>query len=91
MSGLAQPLWAAPQPVGWPDIAAEWAVPEAMMRRVEWAHSLAGRSARPGARALAEAVLGPLAHPDTLREAARAGSPQDALTLLLVSPEFQRR
>jgi uncharacterized protein (DUF1800 family) len=93
MGALAQPLWAAPQPVGWPDLAAEWAVPEAMLRRVEWAHSLAGRSAArwPDARALAGAVLGPLAHPDTLREVARAGSPQDALTLLLVSPELQRR
>jgi uncharacterized protein (DUF1800 family) len=93
MAALAQPVWTAPQPVGWPDLAAEWAVPEATLRRVEWAHSLAGRgAARPdGARALAEAVLGPLAHPDTLREAARAGSAQEALTLLLVSPEFQRR
>ena len=91
MNALAQPLWSAPQPVGWPDVAEEWAVPEAMMRRVEWAYSAVGRGGRPDARALAEAVLGPLAHPDTLREVARAGSAQDALTLLFVSPEFQRR
>jgi len=42
-------------------------------------------------RALVDATLGPLASPDLLRETARAGSPQDALTIAFVSPEFQRR
>lgn len=91
MAQLGQPLWNAPQPVGWADADEEWAVPEALLHRVEWAHALAGRGSRLHARDLAAAVLGPLAGADTLREAARAGSPQDALTLLLVSPEFQRR
>lgn len=89
---LGQPLWAAPAPNGWADTAAEWAAPEGILRRIEWAHALAGRAGnRTDARALAEAVLGPLAHPDTLREAGRAGSARDALTLVLASPEFQRR
>ncbi|MBW8269488.1 DUF1800 domain-containing protein [Caldovatus aquaticus] len=89
---LGQPLWAAPAPNGWADQAAEWAAPEGILRRIEWAHALAGRAARRvDARALAAAVLGPLAHPDTLREAGRAGSARDALTLVLASPEFQRR
>lgn len=88
---LGQPLWSAPAPNGWADSAAEWAAPEAILRRVEWVHALAGRGGRQDARALAEAVLGPLAHEDTLREAGRAGSARDALTLVLASPEFQRR
>ena len=91
MAQLGQPLWNAPQPVGWADLDEEWAVPEALLHRIEWAHALAGRGSRLNASDLAAAVLGPLAGADTLREAARAGSPQDALTLLLVSPEFQRR
>ncbi|GGG40783.1 hypothetical protein GCM10010964_30500 [Caldovatus sediminis] len=88
---LGQPLWLAPAPNGWPDRAADWAAPEGVLRRVEWAHTMAGRGGRADARALAEAVLGPLAHADTLREAGRAGSARDALTLVLASPEFQRR
>ncbi|HYZ30946.1 MAG TPA: DUF1800 domain-containing protein [Crenalkalicoccus sp.] len=91
MRQLGQPLWTAPQPVGWPDRAEEWAVPEALMQRIEWAYTLAGRGGTAPAPEIARAVLGPLAAEDTLREAARAGSPQDALTLVLVSPEFQRR
>lgn len=91
MARLGQPLWNAPQPVGWTDADEEWAMPEALLHRIEWAHAMAGRGSRLNARDLAAAVLGPLAGAATLREAARAGSPQDALTLLLVSPEFQRR
>jgi uncharacterized protein (DUF1800 family) len=63
-----------------------------MLRRVEWAHAVAGRfAARSNPAALAEQVLGPLASPATLREMSRAGSQRDALTLLFTSPEFQRR
>ena len=90
---FGQPVWTAPQPNGWPDNAEEWAQPEALLHRIQWAHALAGRFAqqRRDARGFAEATLGPLVAPETLREAGRAGSPQDALTLVLVSPEFQRR
>jgi uncharacterized protein (DUF1800 family) len=91
LGGLGQPLWSAPAPIGWGDRAADWAVPEAMLRRIDWAHGMAGRGGRTDARALAEATLGPLARAETLREAARAGSARDALTLVLAGPEFQRR
>jgi hypothetical protein len=36
-------------------------------------------------------VLGPLVPEETLREAGRAGSAREALTIVLASPEFQRR
>jgi uncharacterized protein (DUF1800 family) len=89
---FGQRLWSAPQPNGWPDVAEEWAQPEALLHRIQWAHAMAGRAAqRRDPLQFAEATLGPLAAPETLREVRRAGSPQDALTLLLVSPEFQRR
>jgi len=91
MAQLGQPLWNASQPVGWPDIAEEWAVPEALLHRIEWAHTTAGRAGRRDPRAIIDTTLGPLASADILREAGRAGSPQDAVTLVLVSPEFQRR
>jgi uncharacterized protein (DUF1800 family) len=67
------------------------AAPEAILRRVEWAYGQAGRGAGRDAASLAEAVMGPLIQPETLRAASRAGSAREALTLVLTSPEFQRR
>lgn len=95
MAGLAaalgQPLWLAPAPIGWPDTAADWVHPEGMMQRFDRLHALAGRFARRDAREVLEAVLGPLASDATRAAVMRAGSNRDALTLLLGSPEFQRR
>jgi uncharacterized protein (DUF1800 family) len=88
---LGQPLWGARAPIGWPDVAAEWAVPETMLRRVEWANGISARGSGRDAAELAEAVMGPLVRPETLRAAARAGSAREALTLVLTSPEFHRR
>ena len=39
---LGQPPWTAAFPIGWPDTAAEWAGPEEMVRRVDWAYAFAG-------------------------------------------------
>ena len=87
---LGQPLWAAPQPNGWGDKAADWAAPEAMLRRVDFGYAMAGRFPRP-AEAVGHAALGPRLRPTTRTALARAGSRRDALALLLSSPEFQRR
>jgi uncharacterized protein (DUF1800 family) len=91
LAGLGQPLWSAPQPNGWPDQAADWAGPEAMLRRIDFAYALAGRLSGPEPAEVAEASMGPLLRPETLTAMHRAGSRRDALTLLLSSPEFQRR
>jgi uncharacterized protein (DUF1800 family) len=91
LGGLGQPMWNAPAPNGWSDRAADWAAPEAMMRRVDWAY---GFSARIGDRdpvELADAMLGPRLQDATLTAMRHAGSRRDAFTLLLTSPEFQRR
>jgi uncharacterized protein (DUF1800 family) len=87
---LGQPLWTAPQPNGWGDRAADWAAPEAMLRRVDFAYALAGRVPRP-AEAVAAAALGPRLRAATRTALAHAGSRRDALALLLSAPEFQRR
>jgi uncharacterized protein (DUF1800 family) len=91
LAGLGQPMWSAPQPNGWPDRAADWAGPEALLRRIDWAYGLSGRLTGPDPAAVAEASLGPLLQPATLDAMHHAGSRRDALTLLLSSPEFQRR
>jgi uncharacterized protein (DUF1800 family) len=91
LGGLGQPLWNAPAPNGWADRAADWAAPEAMMRRVDWAYGFSGRIGDNDPVELADAVLGPLLHDQTLTAMRHAGSRRDAMTLLLTSPEFQRR
>ena len=89
---LGQPTWQPGSPAGWDDIAASWAAPEALMRRVEIAQRLAaGAGSAVDARALAEKIL-PGSLGDSTRTAiARAESPQEGLAMLLVSPEFVRR
>jgi uncharacterized protein (DUF1800 family) len=89
---LGQPTWQPGSPAGWDDIAASWAGPDALVRRVEVAQRLADRAGSSvDARALAEKLF-----PGSLGEAtrtaiARAESPTEGLALLLVSPEFVRR
>ena len=91
LAALGQQLWTAPQPNGWPDRAVDWASPEALLRRIDWAYAVAGRFSGPDPAKVAEASLGPLLQPATLKAMRGAGSRRDALTLLLTSPEFQRR
>jgi uncharacterized protein (DUF1800 family) len=91
LAGLGQPFQNAPQPNGWPDRAGEWAAPEAMMRRIDWAYGVSSRVGTRDVAELAEANLGPLLRADTLQAVRHAGSRRDAMTLLLTAPEFQRR
>ncbi len=89
--GLGEPLFQAPFPIGWPDRAADWAGPEAMLQRVDFSYAIAGRNAGVDPEQLAAATVGPLLSPTTSSQIKAAGSRRDALTLLLSSPEFQRR
>jgi len=91
LAALGQPFWSAPAPTGWPDRAVDWTSPEAMIWRIDWANAFAGRVGTRDAIELAEANLGPLLRPATVQAMQHAGSRRDALTLLLTSPEFQRR
>jgi len=91
MAGLGQPLMSAPLPNGWPDQAVDWAGSEAMLRRVDWVYGLSARVVAPEPMVVADASLGPLLSQATADAIRGAGSRRDAMTLLLASPEFQRR
>jgi uncharacterized protein (DUF1800 family) len=91
LAGLGQPLWTAPAPNGWPDQAADWAAPEAMLRRIDWASGFAARIGERDVMQVADATIGPLLRSETGDAIRRAGSRREAMTLLLTSPEFQRR
>lgn len=94
LARLNQRLWTPAAPIGWPDDAAAWAAPEQLMRRVDWANELSVRSdsgQRLPLAEMVEAFLGPLARAETVTAARRAGSMQEAVLLVLASPEAQRR
>lgn len=89
---LGQPVWRPGSPAGYDDIAAGWAGPDAVLRRVEAAERLATRAGGAiDARALAPKLFPGTLSPETSRVLASADSPGQALALLLVSPEMMRR
>ncbi len=91
LGALGEPFLTAPAPNGWPDKAADWSAPEAVMRRIDWANGFAGRLGPRDPVEIADLALGPLLRPATLEAMRHAGSRRDAFTLLLASSEFQRR
>ncbi len=92
MARLGQPLFHAPSPAGWPDTAAAWIGPEAILRRVEWCQTLADTVVGgPDPAALGEVVLASALGAETKTALARAESRSTGLALLLASADFQRR
>ena len=92
LTALGQRPQAATSPAGWPDTAGEWLGPEAVWQRVEWSVQVADRLGMAvDARALAAASLGPLLGEATRQQIERAADAPQALALLLMAPEFQRR
>jgi uncharacterized protein (DUF1800 family) len=89
---LGQPLWTPAGPNGFPDTNAAWAAPEGMKLRLDISAQVASRLADTiDARDLLELAAADAASPETRRTIERAESRQQALALLLMSPEFQRR
>jgi uncharacterized protein (DUF1800 family) len=92
VGALGQRVQAAPSPAGWSDRADDWLGPDAVWKRVEWATRTANRlGADVDARALAARSLGPLLGAETRTQLDRAADGSQALALLLMAPEFQRR
>jgi uncharacterized protein (DUF1800 family) len=92
MNQLGQPVWRPGSPAGYDDVAASWAAPDALLRRVEVAQRIAAQAGDTvDARALAPRVLPGALGEATVDAIARAESGGTALALLLVSPEFLRR
>jgi len=92
LTQLGEPVWRPGSPAGYDDIAASWAAPDALVRRVEVAQRFAARVGdRLDPRTLGQTLLvGSLSEP-TETAVARAESASTAIALLLVSPDFQRR
>jgi len=89
---LGQRPYAPGSPAGWPDTATQWDGSDALLKRIEWASSVAGRLAgRDQPLNLGERSLGATLNERTRVAITRAASTEQGITLLLASPEFQRR
>ncbi|MGJ4930769.1 DUF1800 family protein [Bradyrhizobium sp. HKCCYLS2038] len=92
LNALGQPLWSPAGPNGFADSNAMWAAPEGMKLRLDISAQLASRLGNNlDPRELLDLVAGDAASTETRRTIERAESRQQALALLLMSPEFQRR
>ena len=79
-------------PEGWPDTALQWGGADALYKRIEWANTVARRvGSRVNPVELGQAVLGPAFRSETRKAVSRAESFSQGMTLLLASPDFQRR
>lgn len=91
LRALGQPLWNPSGPNGFSDVTDGWASSEGLATRIEaanlFAHQIAG-SVDP--RAFAGDRFGPLLTADTLQAVSRAETRPQGLSLIFLSPEFQR-
>ena len=93
LTTLGQRPFAAPSPKGWPDEAGPWIGSDALVKRLQFAQAMAV-AAGPNVQdpnVLARETLG--AHLSTRSATAisRAESRAEAVAILLMTPEFQRR
>jgi uncharacterized protein (DUF1800 family) len=87
---LGEPLWRPSSPKGYPDDEASWI--DGMGRRLDVANNFAERVAdKTDPQDVIENVLGPSVSPEVRQAVGRAESRQQALTLLFMSAELQRR
>jgi uncharacterized protein (DUF1800 family) len=89
-ASLGEPLWRPPAPKGFSDDNAAWL--DGLGQRLDIANAFAhreGLAIEPAT--VLDAALGPLASPETRSAVTRAESRPQALTMLLMAPEFLRR
>jgi uncharacterized protein (DUF1800 family) len=93
LTSLGQKPFSAPSPKGWPEEAEAWAAPDAVVKRMGWAEVFAGQQAPLAGQPveIAQNALGARLGPRAAQAIARAESRPEALAILLMSPEFQRR
>jgi uncharacterized protein (DUF1800 family) len=87
---LGEPLWRPPAPNGFADDDATWL--DGLAQRLDVANQLARRlGGTIDPKAVFEETIAPIASAETRQTIARAESRPQALALLFMAPEFQRR
>ncbi len=89
---LGMGLWQPPGPNGYPDVSESWASPEAMKLRLDISWQIAQRVKDMGnPLSVLDTTAGLATSRETREAVARAETRQQALAILFMSPEFQRR
>ncbi|HLI65216.1 MAG TPA: DUF1800 domain-containing protein [Caulobacteraceae bacterium] len=93
LNELGQRPFSAPSPKGWSEDASDWASADGVVKRLSWAEAFSARNAPPSEPPLqlAENTLGARLNANTQTAINRAESRSEAFSILLMSPEFQRR
>ncbi len=93
LADMGQPLWQAPGPDGWPEVAADWITPQGLAARITWAIEVPERIARPlpDPRAFVKTALGDRASKRLVWAVSAAESVREGVGLTLAAPEFNRR
>jgi uncharacterized protein (DUF1800 family) len=90
MAYLGERMWRPNAPIGFPDVQSAWI--DGLAQRLDIANRIAELvHERIEPDEFVEIALGPLASRETRQTIARAESRQQAITLALMAPEFQRR
>lgn len=91
---FGQDVWTAPSPAGWPDEDEAWASPHALVERLDWVKQVASGasgSIADDVRDYADGLFGDTLSDFTRQAIARSETREQALALMFMSPEFQRR
>ena len=91
LPALGQPLWNPSGPNGFPDRNDAWATPEGMKSRLNIASRIGEQAGAADPKALLKEANGDAVSDATRLAVQRAESKQQAVAILLMSPEFQRR
>jgi uncharacterized protein (DUF1800 family) len=92
LTGLGQKPFSAPSPKGWSEEAEVWCAPDALIKRLRFSEAFAAQAAdHLDPNDLARSALGARLTPPVAKAVARAETRREAMALLLMSPEFQRR
>ena len=92
LTAMGQKPFSAPSPKGWAEEAEVWCAPDAVIKRMAWAQSLAAQALNGrDPMQLAHDALGARLTPLVATAISRAETREEGLAILLMSPEFQRR
>jgi uncharacterized protein (DUF1800 family) len=92
MAAMGQKAFSAPSPKGWPDEAQVWCAPDAVVKRMAWSEAFAAQiTGQRDPTQLAANALGSRLTPLVAKTIAKAETRPEGLSILLMSPEFQRR
>ncbi|MCS4241307.1 uncharacterized protein (DUF1800 family) [Rhizobium sp. BIGb0125] len=89
---MGQPVWQPPSPAGFEEGVTTWLSPSQISERILWARKAAnslGRNIEP--KTLLQNALADMARDDTIKVVQQAPNRASGITLVLSSPEFNRR